>query len=144
MAQLTRREFLATHAVLAVPLAFFGQQQQVGKRNLLTSAWPATKLTDVLTPRGRFRPFPTVSERSAWEGLPADTRAALVEVGEQQLRTAWEVLPATLFLEYRRTGNRSHYEAARDRRRNKLQDLVIAECVGVRAASWTKSPTEYG
>jgi hypothetical protein len=129
MAQLTRREFLATHAVLAVPLVYSGQQQQVAKRNLLTSTWPVTKLTDVLTSRGSFHPFPTVSERSAWEGLPSDIRAALVEKGEQELRTAWEVLRATLFLEYGRTGNRSHYEAARDRRRSKLQDLVIAECV---------------
>jgi hypothetical protein len=129
MAQLNRREFLATQAVLASRLAFSGQQSQAGKSNLLTSTWPVTKLTDVLAPRGRFHPFPTESERSAWEGLPPDARAALVEMGERELRTAWEVLPATLFLEYRRTGNRSHYEAARDRRRNKLRELVIAECV---------------
>jgi len=129
MLQLTRREFLATQAVLAAPLVFPGQQQQAGKRNLLTSSWPATKLSDVLAPRERFHPLPTASERSAWESLPADTRAALVEVGERELKTTWEVLPASLFLEYRQTGNRSHYEAARDRRRNKLRDLVIAECV---------------
>jgi hypothetical protein len=129
MVQLTRREFLATQALLAAPLVFSSQQPQAGKRNLLTSAWPVTKLTDVLIPRERFHLFPTVSERSAWEGLPADARAAFVEMGERELRTAWEVLPATLFLEYRRTGNRSHYEAARDRRRNKLSKLVIAECV---------------
>ena len=32
-------------------------------------------------------------------------------------------------LEYARNGNRSRFEAARDRRRNKLQSLVVAECV---------------
>jgi hypothetical protein len=129
MAQLTRREFLAAQAALASRLAFSGQQPPAGKRHLLTSAWPVTQLTEVLAPRPLFHPFPTISERPAWEGPPADLRRALVEEGERELRTAWETLPATLFLEYRRTGNRSHYEAARDRRRNKLRALVIAECV---------------
>jgi hypothetical protein len=127
MTQLTRREFLAAPAVLAAPLVGAGQSPP-RKRNLLTSAWPATQIAESLTPRERFRPFPAASERAAWEALPADTRAALLEVGERQLKTAWEVLPATLFLEYKRTGNRSHYEAVRNRRRKKLQDLVIAEC----------------
>jgi len=129
MVQLTRREFLATQALLAAPLVFSSQPPQARKRNLLTSAWPAAKLTEVLIPRGRFHPFPTASDRSPWESLAEDTRAALVELGERELRTAWEVLPATLFLEYHQTGNRSHYEGVRDRRRNKLRDLVIAECV---------------
>ena len=128
MTQFTRREFLATPCLLAAPLAW-PSKQQVPKRNLLTSAWPEARLAEVLTPRERFHPFPTVSERAAWEVLPADARGALVEAGERQLKTPWEVLPATLFLEYRRTGNRSHFEAARNRRRNKLQELVIAECV---------------
>ena len=35
--------------------------------------------------------------------------------------------PPRVFLEFRRDGNRSHYEAIRNRRRNRLQDLVIAE-----------------
>src|SRR5213078_4852329 len=39
----------------------------------------------------------------------------------------WDSLPATLALEFKRTGNRSRYEAVRDRRRKRLQDLVIGE-----------------
>jgi hypothetical protein len=128
MMQLTRREFLATPYALAAPLVW-ADQTQIRKRNLLTSAWPAARLAEVLAPRERFHPFPNVSERAAWETLPTDARAALLETGESQLKTAWEVLPATLFLEFRRTGNRSRYEEARDRRRKKLQDLVMAECV---------------
>lgn len=83
----------------------------------------------MLAPRERFHPFPTAGERAAWEAPPADARAALLGAGERQLKTAWEVLPATVFLEYKRNGNRSRYEAVRDRRRRKLQDLVMAECI---------------
>ena len=128
MMQLSRREFLVTPCALAVPMVW-PAEAPTHNRDLLTSAWPASKLAGVLEPRERFHPFPTVSERAAWEALPADARAALLDAGERQLKTGWDVLPATLFLEYRRTGNRSHYQEVYDRRREKLQNLVIAECV---------------
>ena len=128
MMQLSRREFLVTPCALAVPMVW-PAEAPTHNRDLLTTAWPASKLAGVLEPRERFHPFPTVSERAAWEALPADARAALLEAGERQLKTGWDVLPATLFLEYRRTGNRSHYQEVYDRRREKLQNLVIAECV---------------
>jgi hypothetical protein len=128
MHQFTRREFLATPCLLAMPVMGFGQTN-VRKLDLLAYVWPAARLAEVLTPRQRFHPFPTISERAAWEDLPADARAALLAAGEKQLSTPWEILPASLFLEYRRTGNRSHYQEAYDRRRQKLQDLVIAECM---------------
>jgi hypothetical protein len=127
VAHFTRREFLATPAVLAASRVWAGKLQ-VHERDLLTSAWPEARLKEVLAPPERFHPFPAASERAAWQGLPTDARAALLERGERQLKNGWEVLPATQFLEYRRSGNRSHYEEIRNRRRNKLQDLVIAEC----------------
>jgi hypothetical protein len=126
MQHLSRRTFLASSA--AAPFLIAAAEPAPG-RNLLTSAWPAHQLASLLTPRDRFRPFPTAADRPAWEALPADARAALLQSGEKQLKTTWELLPATLFLEYGRNGNRSRYEAVRNRRRNKLQDLVIAECV---------------
>jgi hypothetical protein len=38
-------------------------------------------------------------------------------------------VPATLFLEYRRVGNRSRYEAVRSERRNRVRALAMAECI---------------
>jgi hypothetical protein len=132
MPPFSRRTFLASSA--AAPLIGAAPSPSAApepapRRNLLASAWPAGQLAGALTPRERFHPFPVAADRPAWEALPADARAALLHSGEQQLKTPWEVLPATLFLEYARNGNRSHYEAVRDRRRKKLQDLVMAECV---------------
>jgi hypothetical protein len=126
MPQFSRRAFVASPA--ALPLAF-AAAQPAGKRNLITSAWSSERLSAALSAAGRFHPFPDAGERAAWEALPPDARAALQEAGERQLKTAWDVLPATVFLEYQRDGNRSRYEGIRNRRRNKLQDLVIAECV---------------
>ena len=120
MPQVSRRTFVATSAAFAAPLP---------TRNLLTAAWPQDRVGAALQPRSAFHPFPTAAERAAWESLPEDARAALLDAAERQLKTPWEVLPATVFLEFRRNGNRSRYEAIRDRRRKKLQDLTIAECL---------------
>ncbi len=127
MPQFNRRVFLAGSTVLAAP--FSAVPEPAPPRNLLASAWPADRLAATVSPREHFHPYPASNERSRWESLPADARAALLGAGEKQLQTAWEVLPATLFLEYQRNGNRSRYEGVRNRRRNKLQDLVIAECI---------------
>src|SRR5690349_18648357 len=128
MSHFTRRTFLAGSALAAAPLAPAAAQPE-HPRNLLASAWSPEKIAAALPARERFHPFPTAAERSAWDGLPADARAALLAKGEAQLKTTWEVLPAALFLEYKRTGNRSHFEGVRNRRREKLQSLVIAECI---------------
>lgn len=96
---------------------------------MLTELYPAEKLADILIPREQWRPFPTVGERASWKGLPESVRQAHIARGETALGKEWPVLPATLFLEYARTGNRSRYQGVRDRRRNRLCDLVLAECM---------------
>ena len=119
---MTRRQLLADAALLAAP-----QLRGAPPRELLASLWSAGKL-DVAA-RGTFHPYPSAAERSGWEGLPADARSALVATGGRQLNAPWEVLPASAALEFARNGNRSHYEGMRDQRRQKLLDLVLAECV---------------
>ena len=131
MTEVTRRGFIAGAAALAAPFSapLDADAQPPKKRDLLTTAWPADLVAAKLVPRPRFHPLPTVAEREAWTNPPADARAALVDAGERQLKTPWEVLPATVFLEFRRNGKRSRFESIRDRRRKKLQDLVMAECL---------------
>ena len=85
-------------------------------------------LRTAILPREKWHPWPTAAERGPWEGLPADTRKGLIASGEKQLKGDWPVLPATVFLEYKRIGNRSHYEALRSVRRERLLDLTLAEC----------------
>ena len=56
-------------------------------------------------------------------------KAELLARGEAALAAEWPALPATLFLEFAREGNRSRFQASYFRRRNLLCDLVLAECV---------------
>ena len=96
--------------------------QVTGPRNLLTSRWNLAKVVASLVPREQYQPF-----RDGWDALPQDAGVALIASGERALKGTWEVLPASMALEFARNGNRSRYEALRNRRRTRLQELVMAE-----------------
>jgi len=129
MAQLglSRRGCLALMA--AFPAAAMQRRNDVAEQKRLSSAWPATKLAAALKPRNQWSPYPRAADRDAWRSLPDKLRLDAVERGEKALPGDWPALRATQFLEYRREGNRSRYEAARNVRRDRLSELVIAECV---------------
>ena len=95
----------------------------------LRELYPQEKIEKVLVPREQWHPWPKWSDRRQWEALPEAVRKDLVANGEQYLGYKWPNLPATLFLEYARNGNRSRYEHEHFARRNALTDLIVAECV---------------
>jgi hypothetical protein len=106
----------------ALPLA--GQVQvTIPKRRLLSARFDGSKLLK------QWRPFPVATDRAAWDGLPGADRSAIVKEGEATLGKPYEPLPATLFLEYARNGNRSHWENVQFGRRTHLRHSVLAECV---------------
>jgi len=128
MGMTTRREFVTrSGALMAASAAPLPSGMAAG--NLLSGAYSPTRLAAILLPREKWKPFPAAPDRAAWEGLPEETRKALIEAGARQLHGDWPALPATLFLGYLRTGNRSNYEGVRGVRRDRLRELVISECL---------------
>ncbi len=98
-------------------------------RSIMQSEAPRQKLELHLVSAEDWHPYPRFEERNAWEALTDSTRATLVKTGEQYLQYEWPDLPATLFLDFERTGNRSRYQRPRLQRRRALAYLVLAECV---------------
>ena len=138
----SRRTFLAGSASVLVSTSLFPQGNQTtppvrpdtgaprGKRrDLLTTAYGLAKLKSALVPIESYRPFPRLHDRDGWSGLRPETRARLLTQGEQFLGFHWPEMPATVFLEYARVGNRSDYEVIRNQRMTALQALAFAECV---------------
>lgn len=78
-------------------------------------------------------PFPSASDRPAWTAISqAIGQAAVVDIirrAEEDAREPIPALPATLFLEYQRTGQREGYQQPRARRRSALTNLALAECL---------------
>ena len=136
---LSRRHFLLGSAALAGSASLSALEGDLvnpetassrgEERDLLSGACSPERLKKSLIPRDRYRPFPTIHDRAAWDGLRAETRASLLARGEKYLRYSWPEMPATLFLEYTRNGNRIGYESVRGTRMSALQALVYAECI---------------
>ena len=80
-------------------------------------------------PVNAWHPYPHSSERAAWEAVPEDIRTLLLQRAVAAQSAGWKILPATGFLDYKRTGNRDRYEHQEFGRRSQLASLVIAECL---------------
>ncbi len=95
----------------------------------LAERCPKDELQRILLPLSEWQPFPKADQRAAWEQLPDDTRKMLVALGEECAEVEVPSLPATLYLEFRRVGNRSRYQDVWMVRRKLLNSLALAECV---------------
>jgi len=95
----------------------------------LAELYPQAEIAKRLLGRDQWHPWPTWQDRPAWDALPQSVRQDLMDNGRQYLGYDWPALPATLFLEYAREGNRSRYQTPHFARRVALTHLAIAECV---------------
>ena len=86
-------------------------------------------LRDALPAPGVWHPYPTVTERAAWEAVPADRARPVVERAGEISGTPWPALPATLFAEFQRVGDRERFQRPSRERRQRLLTLVLAECL---------------
>jgi hypothetical protein len=100
----------------------------VAPHNLLSTTYTQSFLESKLAACGAWHPYPTWSERGPWQAVPDDIRAAVVERAESDGKTGWKALLATTFLDFKRNGNRTRFEADSFGRRAMLQHLVLAEC----------------
>jgi len=96
---------------------------------MLTQLYSLQQLETLLLPRSSWQPFPTIENRAGWESLPEWHRRLRVAEGESYLNYAYPPLPATLFLQFARNGNRRNYEIPSFDRRRALHALVLAECI---------------
>lgn len=97
--------------------------------NLLQNKFTSEQLASMVVSADAWQPFPKASDRAAWAALPEDFRKRVVKRGESALDFEWPALPADVFLDFARNGNRSRYQNLRGRKRSQLRDLVLAECV---------------
>ena len=115
-------------APLGRALAGQGTEPLVKPKNLLSTTFSSEVLAKQLATTAAWHPFPKIADREAWAAVPEDMSAAAIKRAEETLGTEWGVLPATVFLDYKRNGNRSRYEAINFGRRGRLSSLVLAEC----------------
>ena len=110
----------------AAPFAAVPQAPAAKAAPVLAADWPAKRLQGVIAAREAWRPVPTIDDRGGWARLSPGLRARIVAHAERAVKDPIPPLPATLFLDYTRAGNRSPFERAMFERRDRLHALVFA------------------
>jgi hypothetical protein len=67
-----------------------------------------------------FQQFPRYDDREQWSSVPASYKEKIIKNADQYTGFEWPTLKASLFLEFSKTGNRSHYEHFAEMRREIL------------------------
>jgi len=98
-------------------------------RDLVSGEYSAAFLQKNLIPFPNWHPFPRASEREAWAKIPEALRTEYIKKGEEALAYQWPALSQDLYLEYSSTGVRRDYDRLHHERRQKIQDMVLAECI---------------
>jgi len=111
------------------PAGAYAQRVAGQPRGFLAGRYDLQALRDVIVPRQAWHPYPTTSEPDDWQAVPQAVRRAHISRGEAVLGAEWKPLPATVFLEYVRTGNRSNFQQLSFERRRQLAQLVLAEAM---------------
>ncbi len=87
------------------------------------------QLPKILIKKSDFDYLPKYEDRKAWESLLPEQKEAYIKAGEEYLDYAYPVLPAKLYMDFIRNGNRSRYEDIYHRKvRRPLIVLFLAEC----------------
>lgn len=150
---LSRRHFLLGSAALAGTAsrsaldankpAIDGAAPRGKRRNLLSNACSPERLRQSLIPRDKSGHSPPFKTAAPGTGCARRRGRACLQV-EKNICATNGPMPATIFLEYARNGNRTDYENIRNARIAALQSLIFAECVEIKAAFLTTLPTECG
>ena len=76
-----------------------------------------------------FIPSPDITDRPAWEALPAALKAQLIKEGMNYSEYVFPPLTASDYMDFSESGRRTDYERKMSARRCALNALVLAECV---------------
>ena len=86
-------------------------------------------INEITLKKTLFQPFPAYSDRAAWDSISSDIKAFYLSEAAKRNGMDWPSLPATIYLEFSRNGNRFNYDDMYRQRRYDLGILLIAECI---------------
>lgn len=98
-----------------------------GDRNLLQQTTDIDKLKSVLVTDQQWVKYPAYTDRQGWDNLFASTKDEYIRRGEKQLNYQWQVVKATDYMEFERSGSREIMEKPFDDNNMAIVDLLMAE-----------------
>jgi hypothetical protein len=99
-------------------------QGMAQERNFLTQKYSRASLQQLVLPQEQFKPY---SIAKIQEQVPEEVKSQYIQNAERLVGASWGELKASEFMQFKRTGNRSVFEAISFRRRDMLNVLVLGE-----------------
>lgn len=97
------------------------------ERNLLQNTTDADNLKSVLLTGQQWVKYPAYTDRKGWNKLFASAKEEYIRRGEKQLNYQWQVVKATDYIEFERSGSREVMEKPFDTNNMAIVDLLLAE-----------------
>ncbi|TXI33754.1 MAG: heparinase [Niabella sp.] len=96
-------------------------------RNLLQKQGNEKFVTTVLLPAEKWVPYPSYNDRKGWDNFLGAGKMQIIEQGKVQLNYQWQIVKATDYMEYSRSGSRTIMEAPYNKNINAITSLFLAE-----------------
>lgn len=96
-------------------------------RNLLQSKWQPEAVRQLLVMEQKWVPYPQYADRQAWDHFLGALKTDLIADGEAALKRPWNLVLATDYLEFERSGSRTTMEQPYHANVNRLSTLMMAE-----------------
>ena len=97
------------------------------ERNLLQKQADVDRLKEVLVMDRQWVDYPDYADRAGWDSLLGNYKETYIRRGEKLLGYQWQVVKATDYLEFERSGNRTVMENPLDANNRAIADLLMAE-----------------
>ena len=101
--------------------------QAYTERNLLQQKTNVTALKAMLEMNRQWVPYPAYDDRAGWDKFLGDSKQDIIRLGEKQLNYQWQVVTASDYLEFERSGSRQIMEKPFGENNYALSALVMAE-----------------
>jgi hypothetical protein len=116
------------YLILFFFLSSLSFQGLLGKElKLLAGTFKQEDLKRYLSRDKSWVPYPSYSDRKAWDQLIAPFREEVIAKGDKVLDYQWQVVKATDYLEYERSGKRGMMEKPMNENCTALTNLLLAE-----------------
>lgn len=120
--------FFKKTGILIFLTAFSGiSAMAVVPRNLLQKQGDEKFVRSVLLPKDKWIPYPSYQDRNGWDGFLGAYKTDFIKAGEKFLAYQWQVVTATDYLEYSRSGSRVIMEEPYNKNLNAISALFLAE-----------------
>ena len=97
------------------------------KRDLLQRSATEAEVKASLVMDQKWVPYPAYSDRNGWNNLLGDYRENIIKTGEKCLDYKWEVVKASQYLEFEKSGSRDIMEKPNNRNSTAFGRLLMAE-----------------